>query len=165
MGATRTATKQDNRRPNLHTSGLPESIALAIILAGSKLATLHVPQNARLSGNGNVTFTGRIKGWKLPGEDRTAVLTALSFAVNGDAAKVSQHGVHASSEGNPTVCHTAVVELPKAGGQPVRTMVQVWATFSNAKGSYVLSVQTTPVTLGTPGPQVVGEIEGDLDLG
>ncbi len=167
MGATRTATKQDTRQANLHTSGLPETIALAIIFAGTKLATLLIPQNTKLSGNGNVTFSGGIRqGWKLPGDDRSAVLAALSFAVNGEAAKVSQHGVHDSGEGNPTVCHTVVVELPKADSDPVRTLVQVYATFSNAKGAYNLSVRSMPVATRVAGPQLVGEItDGELDLG
>jgi len=153
--------KQDTRKPNLHKSGLPETIALAIIVAGTKLGELLIPQGDKLSEKGNVTFSGGIrKGWKLAG-DPLQVLASIGFTVNGDTMKASGQGVHASEKGNPTVCHTAVTALAVKGGEPISYMVQVYPTFSVSKGSYNLSVRAFPVALGVAGPQVVGEIVGD----
>ncbi len=162
--AVATSKKQDTRKPNLHTSGLPERLVLAIIVAGVKLGEVLIPQGDKLSEKGNVTFSGGIrKGWKLAGEPLT-VLNSIAFAINGQVLKMAGSGVHSSEKGNPTVCHTGVVQLPLEGngaGEPISYMVQVYPTFSNAKGSYNLSVRAFPVALNVGGPQVVGEIVGD----
>lgn len=159
MGAA--TKKTDTRKPNNQPNHLGATIALGIILAGVKLGELLIPQGDKLSDKGNITFSGGIrKGWKLVGDNPSAVLAQLSFTANGEALKASQHGVHASEKGNPTVCHTAVVSLASTSGEPISYMVQVYPTFSVAKGSYNLSMRAFPVALGVSGPQVVGEIVG-----
>lgn len=175
MGATTTSKKQDTRKPNLHTSGLPERLALAIFLAGVKLGEVLIPQGDKLSEKGNVTYSGGIrKGWTLgtinpefSDAERAAfimdTLRSLGFAINGQTLNVAGTGVHPSEKGNPTVCHTGVVQLPVEGNgsEPVSYMVQVYPTFSNAKGNYNLSVRAFPLAINVGGPQVVGEIVGD----
>lgn len=168
MGAPyRGNNKQDNRRPNVQPNSMPAELSLAVSVDGEQLGTLGIPQAEKLSAAGNVTYNGGFrKGWELEGDPR-ATLAAISFEVNGTPLKASQHGVHDSENGNPTVCHTGTVELSVGGGETRRYMVQVYPTFSVKKGAYSLSVKAFPApALRAGGPAIAKgtRVEGSFQI-
>ena len=168
--AIRNSNKQDNRKANVQPNHLPASLSVDVSVNGELLGTIGVPQGNKLSEKGNISFSGGIRpaaGWQLPvvttAED---TLKTLSISVEGVALSMAASGVHASEAGNPTVCHSALVEVPSSTPdvEPLRYMAQVYVTYSNAKECFTLSVSIFKAGTPTSGPAIVGEISGGFVL-
>lgn len=163
--STRRSKATDTRKPNLQPNALPATVTVIVLLEGEEVGPISVPQNAKLSDSGNVTYRGGIKGgWELEGEPNTT-LKLLEFVVDGQKLAVGSEGVHNSSKDNPTVFHSGVVALPVAGGEPKRYSVRIYATYSVKFEAYSLSIDVWPVAPPRPrGPQVVGQIGAGFSL-
>lgn len=164
---TRTTKQQDNRKPNFQPNSFPAHLTLVISMAGERLGSIKVPQRDKLSANGNVTFGAKIAdGWVLPGTwDNT--LPALGFSLelpDGTIVELSKaaSGVHTSDSGNPTVGHTCRLSVTpdEKDASAMTYMGQVYPTWLVKKGSYGLYISVNPAGGGTPGPQVVGDVDG-----
>lgn len=164
MAAARTRTRkaQDTRALNFQPNNMPEHIVVVVSTDGEEIGPIAIPQNAKLSDKGNVTFNGGIKGgWVLEGSPNAA-LASLSFVIGGVELKASSDGVHLSSNDNPTIFFGGTIQIKAFdAAEPRRFTVQVWATYSVKHESYSLSVKAFPApsATGRPrGPQVVGQV-------
>lgn len=169
MGArTNRSKKQDNRPPNFQPNHLPPSLGITLNLGGEKLGTIAVPQAAKLSERGNITFTGGIKakeGWVLGDEDAepTEVLDNITLSIEGKEMKRSSSGVHQSKAGNPTVCHVASLDVAVPSGEPISYTAQVYVTYVEDKEAYSLSASIFKAPEARAGgPGIIGALDGDF---
>lgn len=156
MGAAlrSTRTTPDTRALNVQPNHHPAQVQVIVSLDGEEIGPIGIPQGAKLSDKGNVTYSGGIKkGWELEGEPN-ATLRALSFTVDGVELHPGAAGVHLSQAGNPTVCQVGVVPLPIAGGEARRYFFQLYATYSVKKGAYSLKIQAWPAPSAVAGPAI-----------
>lgn len=168
MGAAYSRSRKtvDTRQPNLGTSGLPAELELVVSLEDEVLGTLGIPQNAKLSENGNVTYNGGIQGWVLEG-DFDGTLRSIAISAAGTVLTTSSAGVHQSQHGNPQVFMTGSVSLPVAGSdEDRRYQVKVYVTHSPKKGTYSISAKAFPLpkTSGPRAPVVRGTLSGAFVL-
>lgn len=151
--------QRTQRTPNIQPNAFPATIELAVLLDGTQIGAIAVPQGDNLSEKGNVVYRAAIpKGWQLPGEGHEA-LSSLTFVVNGVQAKVASSGVHLSRKGgNPTVGH--FVRLPLGeGDEATDFQVQVYATYLGEAKGFNLGFTAWPAPEARQST-VIGEITG-----
>jgi hypothetical protein len=162
MAATATKVRKANVQPN----HLPASVALSVVLDGTTIGAIGIEQGQTLSEKGNVVYAAGIKkGLRLPGDNVSTTLKALTFEIDEtalnagevhlSAPRVSKSG-RSSGGGNLTVCHTATIKLT----DEVSYTFQVFCTYLGEEKGYNLSIKGFPRPVNTGGPQVVGEVVG-----